>query len=571
MRWTTDEFTGKRFGKYEAICRLAVGGMAEIFLGFARSGPFVGRPVVLKRILTEQREDPQALQNLIDEAKLTATLNHPNVAQVLDLDIDGDDVLLVIEFISGANLEEVVEVFRDRNELAPLGFVLSVIREAAEGLGHAHTHRTTKGELVPIIHRDVTPRNVMVDFEGATKVLDFGIARVKGAARRTQIGMVRGTTAYMSPEQAIGKELDPRSDLFSLGVVFHELLTGTRLFFKGNASQEMAAVYESEIPVPSRASRRVPKAIDPVVMKLLERKLDRRYQTATDFLNDLSSAAASMAWPKERCAELLRQQFADREKDMATLTARIPTARAVPAYPESRASFGRVLTNPFQDEEPQVRTIPATDPVPRVPRPSTPSPKPMPLPALNDELSSATDPGFPMMKGRGSEPVTDSVKAQDPGLSEVTLFGDVNDREGEKTRLITSSGVRRLVPAPEVPTEPRHDKVARRETTTQPRYLPVAAAVALGLGAVGGALIFRSMAPASAGMGRVLIQADRPADVVLDGQLLGRTPMNAVFPAGRHQLQFKEEGAPTRVVVVDVKPNVENPVDVTLDSLSALP
>ncbi|HEY1087825.1 MAG TPA: serine/threonine-protein kinase, partial [Archangium sp.] len=276
MKWTTDEFTGRRFGKYEVLCRLAIGGMAEIFLGFARSGPYVGRPVVIKRILNEQREDSNALQMLLDEAKLTATLAHPNVAQVMDLETDDDEVLLVIEFITGANLEEIVEAYTARQEAVPLGFAITVIREAAQGLGHAHTHKSPRGELVPIIHRDVTPRNVMVDFEGATKVLDFGIARAKGSERRTQAGMVRGTTAYMSPEQAVGKELDPRTDLFSLGTIFHELLTGQRLFYKGNPGQEMAAVYEGEIPVPSKVNRRVPKALDTVVMRLLERNLDRR-------------------------------------------------------------------------------------------------------------------------------------------------------------------------------------------------------------------------------------------------------------------------------------------------------
>ena len=175
----------------------------------------------------------------------------------------------------------------------------------------------------------------MVDFEGATKVLDFGIARAKGSERRTQAGMVRGTTAYMSPEQAIGKELDPRTDLFSLGTIFHELLTGQRLFYKGNPGQEMAAVYEGEIPLPSKVNRRVPKALDAVVMQILERKLDKRYQTALELIRDLSLAAGSTAWSKERCAELVRERFSARQKDIEKLVIRIPN-RAPPQAASAR-------------------------------------------------------------------------------------------------------------------------------------------------------------------------------------------------------------------------------------------
>ncbi len=145
MEWSEDEFTGRRFGKYEVLCRLAVGGMAEIFLAFPRSGDHIGEPVVLKRILADQREDENALQMLLDEAKLTATLNHPNVAKVLDLEVDGEEVLLVIELIAGANMEEIVAIFQETKEAVPLGMALTVVREAAQGLAHAHAHLDAKG------------------------------------------------------------------------------------------------------------------------------------------------------------------------------------------------------------------------------------------------------------------------------------------------------------------------------------------------------------------------------------------------------------------------------------------
>lgn len=577
MKWTTDEFTGRKFGKYEVLCRLAVGGMAEIFLGFARTGPFVGRPVVLKRILSEQREDPSALQMLIDEAKLTATLSHPNVAQVMDLEVHEEDVLLVIEFIAGANMEEVVEAYTQRNEPVPLGFALATVREAAQGLAHAHGHKNSKGEPVPIIHRDVTPRNVMVDFEGAIKMLDFGIARAKGSERRTQVGMVRGTTAYMSPEQAIGKELDPRTDIFSLGIIFHELLTGQRLFYKGNPAQEMAAVYEGEIPLPSKVNRRVPKTLDNVVMRALERKPEKRYQSALELIRDLSLAAGSTTWAKDRCAEMVRERFQARKNDIEKLVARIPRpppASSGPAYPEGRTLITKgPRPNDFAEEE-QPKTLINAGPL--VDRRMLESMRGT-VPADPGRSAEGGRPTVPTDPAR--EPVTDTRPATpnqpQQRLSAQELFDDVQQQDpGERTRIIPGpASVKNLgkVPLAEVPTDPRRGAVPR-PTTASRVPLVIAAILALIFGAVGGAFIFKSMQQPTAGaLGRVSISTDRAAEVFLSGQSLGKTPISAWVPAGTHSLTLKEDDGSVRVVTADVKPNDETKLVVVLDQLQKVP
>lgn len=589
MKWTTDEFTGKRFGKYEVLCRLAVGGMAEIFLGFARSGPFVGRPVVIKRILNEQREDSNALQMLIDEARNTATLSHPNVAQVMDLESDGEEILLVIEFITGANLEELVEAYTARQEAVPLGFAITVIREAAQGLGHAHANKNSRGQVMPIIHRDVTPRNIMVDFDGATKVLDFGIARAKGSERRTQAGMVRGTTAYMSPEQAVGKELDPRTDLFSLGTIFHELLTGQRLFYKGNPGQEMAAVYEGEIPLPSKVNRRVPKALDTVVMKILERKLEKRYQTALELIRDLSLAAGSTAWPKERCAELVRERFAARQKDIEKLVARIPNRSApapsppaAPAYPEGRTIVSKAQLPPLNDADSGARTMVGAVPLSGGDR--------RPTLATEPGREMATDPGRPAISA-SPRPVTPQpqppTNPTGPGLSESELF-DHDDTEdvGVRTRIIPGGSLRSLPKISEQPTDPRRQAVPREPPPnvntgggggSSKGVLILAAVVALLLGAVGGAFIFRSMqkpppAPVAASVVRLSLSSDRPVSVWLGKTELGTTPINVFVPSGRHLLELREEEGPRRSLEVNLPADEsEAKMVVTLDSLPQLP
>lgn len=570
MKWTTDEFTGKRFGKYEVLCRLAVGGMAEIFLGFARAGPFVGRPVVIKRILNEQREDPNALQMLLDEAKMTATLSHQNVAQVMDLENHEEDVLLVIEFITGANVEELVEAYTARQEPVPLGFAISVIREAAQGLGHAHQHKSARGEPQPIVHRDVTPRNVMVDFDGNTKVLDFGIARAKGSERRTQAGMVRGTTAYMSPEQAIGKELDPRSDLFSLGTIFHELLTGKRLFYKGNPGQEMAAVYEGEIPVPSQVNRRVPRALDSVVMRMLERKLDKRYQNATELIRDLSLAAGSTAWSRERCAELVKERFTARQKDIEKLVSRIP--QRSPSYPEVRTIVTRGPVSMSQlndDDAAAARTMIGGQPLGER--------RPPPQPPTDPYREAATDPGRPAMPP--SRPATPAQPSA--GLKTDELF---DDDAPQPTRIIPGSSMRSMPKVSEAPTDPRRPSVPRRAGPSMANVPPapsssklplvLAAIVALVIGGVGGAFIIKGMQPQppASAVVKLSLDTDRPATVYLGKSALGTTPVAVFVPSGKHVLELQEEEGPRRSLQVDLPATeAETKMVVALDSLPPLP
>jgi hypothetical protein len=539
MTWSTDEFTGRRLGRYELLCRLAVGGMAELFLGFARSGPSQGRPVVLKRILPDLREEPAALRMLIDEARLTATLSHPNIAQVLDLERDGEDVALVIEFIPGADVEEVADVYRERGEPVPLGFALAVGREAAQALAHAHAHRGERGEPSPVIHRDVTPRNVMVDFEGAIKVLDFGIARAKGIERRTVVGMVRGTTSYMSPEQAVGGELDPRTDLFSLGVLCHELLTGQRLFARATPGEEMAAVYEGEIPLPSRVNRRVPRAVDPVVMRALERPLERRTQSALDFIRDLSLAAGSTMWGHERCAELMQAQFAARRILVEQLLARVPgRPRAASEGPTqigrggpAAAGYGEDL---FSDSSRTQEAMPA--------QPSEPRGEAVrPVAEASRRLPSAA-------------PRRPEVEAEGRGAG---------------------AGPTHALPARPGPVPPASGpagEVGHRAPVASRAPLLASLVAGLALGTLAGALGARALLQApGARLGQVAIRSDRPAQVLLGPLSLGWTPVVAVLPVGRQVLLFQEDGGQPRALVLEVLEGVENPLAVELDTLPGPP
>lgn len=600
MKLVPDEFTGRHYGKYEVLCRVAVGGMAEIFLGFARSGPFMNRPVVLKNILPEQREDPVALQMLLDEARVTATLSHANIAQVVDLEQAGEDVLMVIEFIQGANLEEVVEAWTKQSEPVPLGYALTVVREAAQGLAHAHLNKDARGAVQPIVHRDVTPRNIMTGFDGGTKVLDFGIARAMGAQRRTVAGMVRGTTAYMSPEQAIGKDLDPRSDLFSIGVIFHELLTGQRLFFRGNPGAEMAAVYESEIPLPSKVNRRVPRALDQVVMRALERNRDKRYQSALELIRDLQLAAGSTAWSKERCAEMVTERFTDRLRAMKVLLERVPKPLGSTDQHLARGDENRtvMVPRPLADSQPEPSfktlmevgpeiaelrerakrlrdgrtTSPGIDGNELGHEQSTtgesevvsppPAPPARPPPPPLEARRSANKPD----SGPSLRPVTPVAQRAPPPPSKSRLL-DQEDAAGlgeapDRTKI---TGQRTI---PRATTDPEREAVER---TAERSSLPAVLAVilALVLGAAGAVAYMRYTRPQ--GLGRLTLVSDKPVTVDFQGQTLGATPLDAWVPAGQLHLKLKSPDGAVRELIVDVAAGEVVTETVALDSLQKLP
>ena len=571
MPYVADEFTGRTLGKYEVLCRMTVGGMAEIFLAFARTGPFAYTPVVLKRILTEHREDASSMQMLIDEAKITATLSHDNVARVLDLEIAGDEVLLVIEFISGATLDELVQVVLEKKEVVPLGFVLTAIRDCAQGLHHAHSHKP-----MPIIHRDVTPKNLMVDFEGVGKVLDFGIARSMGAARRTVVGMVRGTSAYMSPEQAIDGKMDIRTDIFSLGTIFHELLTGQRLFFKGNAGKEMAAVYDAEVPAPSQVNRRVPKALDAVVLKALERPLSRRYQSALELVRDISLAAGSTSWSSERCAELVRNRFSRRRDEVVKLLPLmkqpvVPEPKMLSTLP-GRPSFPRKATaSRVQTGTAQM----ANDDV------GTDENRPTDAQAIPTKFFTPNfgtpDEGSPA----ASRPSPPPMVTEKASVRPIGVIPQMPQANIDSTVMMMSSEVMAVVPAPRPLTRTEPGSGRRRPSNGISGFgVVLAAAGALTVGAVGGVVIHKSMseggggnaAHTAQGLGRLSLETDRPAEVELGPNMNARTPIVDVWmSAGKHQFKVREPNGPWLALELDVKSEGPTKLRVSLDGLKPAP
>jgi serine/threonine protein kinase len=309
-------------GNYEVVCRLSTGGMAEIFLATKRGLAGFHKPVVLKKILPDIQGQEEFVQMFLDEAKVTAAFNHPHIAQVFDLDVDRDELFLAMEFVPGATLVEVARACHANNEPIPVGFGLASVRDTALALHYAHTFTDALGEPSPVIHRDVAEKNIMVTYEGVTKLLDFGIAKNLAMASRTAVGMVKGTSGYMSPEQIRGEPLDARSDLFSLGVVLHECLTSMRLFPGKSPMAVAQAVLRAPIPEPSRANKSIPPELDAIVLKALARKREERYASTLEFARELERTVGPLIWLPETSGELLRRLFAERREQTRQLLAR---------------------------------------------------------------------------------------------------------------------------------------------------------------------------------------------------------------------------------------------------------
>jgi len=275
------------FGRYQLLERIAVGGMAEVFL--ARSFGVEGfeKRLVIKRILPELAQSPRFVSMFVHEAKLSVCLSHPNIVQVFELGKVGEDHYIAMEHIHGRDLTYVLRTLRRLGEKVPPALAASIAAKVARGLGYAHARTAADGRPMPIIHRDVSPHNVIVSFEGDVKLVDFGIARLVGEADPEPSRPGGGKFAYMSPEQAAGHAADARSDLFSLGSVLFEMLTGRRLFAESDPDLKLRAVLACEIPHVRSVNPDVPERLADILHQVLRRDPAERYPSAALLEEDL--------------------------------------------------------------------------------------------------------------------------------------------------------------------------------------------------------------------------------------------------------------------------------------------
>ncbi|HKP64372.1 MAG TPA: PEGA domain-containing protein [Polyangiales bacterium] len=277
------------FGKYFLLERINVGGMAEVFKAKATGVEGFERLVAVKRILPSIAEDEEFITMFVDEAKIAVQLTHANIAQIFDLGRVEGSFFIALEYVHGKDLRAIFNRTRQRGELLPIPLSCYAIMKLCEGLDYAHNKRDSSNELLNLVHRDVSPQNILVSYEGEVKIIDFGIAKAAGKAGRTQAGILKGKFGYMSPEQVLGLDIDRRSDVFGVGICLYELLTGERLFVAESDFATLEKVRAVDVMPPSTYNRRIPEELEQIVMRALARDRDQRYQTAIQLHDELQS------------------------------------------------------------------------------------------------------------------------------------------------------------------------------------------------------------------------------------------------------------------------------------------
>ncbi len=282
---------GRTSSQYDLLARLATGGMAEIFLARANSLAGFERYVVLKRIRPERGDDARWVAMFLDEARLAAQLQHPNIAQVFDLGQIGQDYFYTMEYVHGEDVLDILARTVELRQPMPVQVVLAIIAGAASGLAHAHERCAPDGRPLGIVHRDITPSNLMVSYEGTVKLVDFGVAKARFRSTETQAGTIMGKVAYLSPEQCTTSAIDHRSDIFSLGIVLYEMLTAKRLFKRETDYETLRAVANEYPLAPSALVPNLPRGLDAVALKALAKNPEERYASAHELLDALEQVA----------------------------------------------------------------------------------------------------------------------------------------------------------------------------------------------------------------------------------------------------------------------------------------
>lgn len=284
-----------RFGKYTLIRKLATGGMAELFLAIQKSVAGFEKLLVIKRILPSMNQDRAFIEMLLHEARIAATLSHPNIVQIFDVGQADEQYFIAMEHVHGEDLRSIVRQMKKKGVLEfPLEHALAIVLGMCAGLSYAHDKRDLDGTHLAIVHRDISPQNIVVTFTGDVKIVDFGIAKSDGRiGEQTKSGKLKGKVPYMSPEQARGESIDARSDLFATGTMLFELTTGKRLF-KGQSEYEtLKLICDREYPRPSEIDPDYPPDLEAIVMRALAKDPADRYQSAREMQADLEAFVRS--------------------------------------------------------------------------------------------------------------------------------------------------------------------------------------------------------------------------------------------------------------------------------------
>ncbi|MDY7224877.1 protein kinase domain-containing protein [Hyalangium rubrum] len=522
----------ENYGNYQLVKKLAMGGMAQIYLARRKVAEPSDELVVVKRILPHLAENVDFIRMFLDEARIAARLAHPNIVQIHDLGAQDDSFFLAMEYIHGEDVRRMCKRADSQGRPLPVSLACRIIIDACAGLDYAHKKTDPSGKPLNIVHRDVSPQNILVSFAGAVKVVDFGIAKAADQATVTRSGVLKGKYSYMSPEQAAGQRVDCRSDVFALGVVLYELVTGMRLFKRSSDMQTLSAVSECQVTPPSQVSPRVPPELSAIVMKALAKEPEARYAEALQLQVALEGWLGAQKHPatSTELSAFMRELYAERlarEARAGTVVVdEDPPATGQRAAVEGQRRSG-IMPGPSTKEVTRAErgelvpaasfTAPATGPVPLDPAEVTDRTVQRPSRAMKSvEARRDSDAERPRAERRPTPRQTADVRRQEPEP--------------------------RLATRPELEAPSRTDMTAPTSVSTR-RWI---AAIAATVSAVAVALLlWVYLRPAALPQATVRLETVPPgAKVVFDGRLLpGATPL--VLPGmaqGNYPVTLSREG-----------------------------
>jgi serine/threonine protein kinase len=444
------------FGNYVLLKRLAVGGMAEVFVARAVDAEGAGT-IAIKKILPAVARDAGFIGMFINEARIIAQLNHPNIVNIHELGMHDDAYFIAMEYVPCRDLRTVLARARRRQEILATPLTAFIAKNICDGLDYAHRKKNANGESLNIIHRDISPHNILCSYRGEVKIIDFGIARASNQSNLTQFGMLKGKLSYMSPEQARGEQVDRRSDIFSVGILLYEMLTNQTLFKGDSDFSTLELVRNPVIPAPSLFSSSISTALERVVLKALARDPDLRYQWASDLAADIMPFLVARG---EVCTEshlslFMQSAFAEeliREGAQTDLVGSFdPDSAEVARPPSSPSRAPRVLGRlsavldelPPTKEEPIRRRVGVTVELPQkdptfdaeVPEdPTEPHGR-----ALEAHLEAARSEHI-AMSSEQAQAIVGPADAQDPGATAPLAAGAVAEPRVDDAADVAGSG-----------------------------------------------------------------------------------------------------------------------------------
>ena len=351
------------FGRYQLLKRLAAGGMAEVYL--ARQSGLEGfeKLVVLKRILPHLAESDEFVNMFLQEARTAARLNHANIVQIFDVGREQDFYFIAMEYVHGEDVRRVVRQASAVHRLLPLPLAVRIAIGACEGLEYAHSKADNQGKPLNIVHRDISPQNILVTFDGGVKVIDFGIAKAADQVQQTRSGVLKGKYSYMSPEQANGKKVDRRSDVFAVAIVLYELVTGTRLFKRATDLSTLNAVMACKVEPPHARNPAIDEDLDAILLRALAKNRDQRTATCGQLQLELEAYLSKHQLPGSsgHLGQFMRDIYAERLGEEARVGTVVPPDSGLHgALPEGVASPPQGSPPPVSSGHTPVMARPAT-------------------------------------------------------------------------------------------------------------------------------------------------------------------------------------------------------------------